>query len=114
MTWLIIFEDMLHAAEAAAQIAAPIVAAMNPILGALILQSANAAVGAEAIFSEPGQGSKKAALVRAETAATVGVINNVLKSLNKPLLPLNTTDLVQVHTDTIVAGLNTIAAAVKP
>jgi hypothetical protein len=114
MTWLIVFEDVLHAAEAAAQIAAPIVAVMNPILGALILQAANAAVGAEVIFSEPGQGPRKAALVRAETAATVDVINTVLKSINKPALPLNTTDLVQVHTETIVAGLNTVAAAVKP
>jgi hypothetical protein len=115
MTWLAVFKDILHAAEAAAQIAAPIVAATgNPVLGALILQAAHAVVEAEAIFTTPGSGPQKAALVKAQTVATIGVINDVLKLQNKPALPANTADVVQVATKTVVAGMNTVAAAVAP
>jgi hypothetical protein len=111
MTWLVVFQDLLHATEASAQIAAPIVAVLNPVLGALILQAANALVGAEAIFTERGDGPRRAALVRAQTEATVSLINTALKAQNKPLLPDNTTDVVQVHIKAIVAGLNTVAEA---
>lgn len=114
MTWLSVFETILHAAEAAAQIAAPIVAASgNPIMGSLILQAANAAVGAEVLFPLPGSSVQKGALVQAQTAATVAVINSALAAQKKPPLPADTTDIVQQQVKVVVSGLKSVQQAVE-
>lgn len=114
MAWLSVYKDLLHCAEAAAQIAAPIVAVtVNPTIGALTLQAANAAVGAESLIDTPGSGQQKAALVRAQTQATVDVINGILASQNKPLLAPNITDIVQQQVQVVVGGLNTVQQAVE-
>jgi hypothetical protein len=114
MSWLSVYEDLLHCAEAAARIAAPIVAVtVNPTIGALTLQAANAAVGAESLIDIPGSGQQKAALVRAQTQATVDVINGILASQNKPLLAPNITDIVQQQVQVVVGGLNTVQQAVE-
>jgi hypothetical protein len=114
MSWFTTFESILHIVEAAAKIAAPIVAVtVDPTIGALMLQATNAAVGAESIITTPGSGPQKAALVRAQTQATVDVINSILISQNKPPLAPNTTDIVQQQVRVVVSGLNTVQRAVE-
>jgi hypothetical protein len=66
MSWLSVFATILHAAEAASRIAAPIIAVtVDPTIGELMLQATNAAVGVESIITTPGSGPQKSALVRA-------------------------------------------------
>ena len=48
MSFLSVFARILHVIEAAAQIAAPIIATQDPVIGALMTQANNAAIGVEA------------------------------------------------------------------
>ncbi len=109
MSFLHVFRGILHATEVAAQLAAPIVATVDP----LMLQATNAAVNVEGSITAPGSGEAKAAVVRAGTQATIDAINALLASQSKPPLPTNTTDVVQGTVKNVVLGMNTIQAAVK-
>jgi hypothetical protein len=114
--FLSVFESILHAAEAAAKIAAPIVETVDPTVGALILQATDAAVGVEAVIVTAGSGARKAALVRAQTQATVDVINGILAAQHKTpavTLPAGIADIVQQQVQVVVAGLNTVQQAVE-
>jgi hypothetical protein len=114
MGWFTTFQTVLHVAESAARIAAPIVAVtVDPTIGALMLQATNAAVGAELVITTPGTGAQKAALVRAQTQATVDLINAILVAQGKPTLAPNVTDIVQQQVQVVVAGLNTVAKAAE-
>ena len=112
MSWFTTFRTVLHVAESAAKIAAPIVAVtVDPTIGALMLQATNAAVGAELVIITPGSGAQKASLVRAQTQATVDLINAILVSQGRPALAINVTDIVQQQVQVVVAGLNTASKA---
>jgi hypothetical protein len=114
MSWFTTFDSILHLVEAAAKIAAPIIAVtVDPTIGGLMLQATNAAVGVESILTTPGSGPQKAALVRAQTQATVDVINGILVSQSKPTLAPNVTDIVQQQVQVVVSGLNTVQQAVE-
>ena len=113
MSFLSVFRNILHASEVAAQLAAPIVATVDPVVGGLMIQSTDAAVNVEGIITTPGSGEAKAAVVRAGTQATVDAINALLASQSKPPLPTNTTDVVQGTVKNVVLGMNTIQAAVS-
>ena len=114
MNWLKTFDSVLHIAETAAKIAAPIISAYNPVIGSLVLQASSAVISAEFLFQSPGSGAQKAALVRAQTQVTVNVINDILKFQNKPLLDANIVDMITVATDTIVSGVNAVQQAISP
>lgn len=117
MGWLSVFRDILHAVETAAQLAAPIIATVDPVIGGLITQSVAAAVAVEAAAAtlpSPMSGEAKAAVVAAGTEATVTAINSILVSQGKKPLPATTTDVVQGTVKTVVLGLKTVAAAVAP
>jgi hypothetical protein len=114
MSWFTTFDSILHLVEAAAKIAAPIIAVtVDPTIGGLMLQATNAAVGVESIITAPGSGPQKAALVRAQTQATVDVINGIRASQNKSPLAPNVTDIVQQQMQVVVSGLNTVQLAVE-
>jgi len=112
-SWLSVFTTIFHAIETAAKIAAPIIATVNPVIGALMLQATTAAVNVEAILPT-APGADKAAVVKAATQATVDAINGILVSQGKSPLPSNTTDVVQGTVVTVVSGLKAVGAAVDP
>lgn len=112
MSFLKVFASILHATEAAASIAAPIVATMDPTIGGLMSAATTAAVGAEAAITAPGSGPQKAAAVQAQTQASIGVINAILASQNKKPLPANTGDVIASQVGVVVGNLNAIKAAV--
>lgn len=108
------FQTVLHVVEAAAKIAAPLIATQDRVIGALMTQANNAAIGVEAAITTPGTGTQKAAIVAAQSQATIDVVNAILASQNKKPLPANTNDIVQAGVQTVVAGLNAVTAAVAP
>lgn len=112
MSWLSVFDSVLHAVETAAKLAAPFVAAADPTIGALMAQAATAAVNVEVMLGT-APGPEKAAVVAAGTQATVDVINGILASQGKNPLPKNTTDQVQAVVKTVVTGLKAVAIAVS-
>ena len=113
MNFLQVFENTLHAIEAAASIAAPIIATQNPVIGALMTQANLAAIGAEAAITSPGMGAQKAAVVAAQSQATLDVINGSLAIRNKPILPAETNQAIQAEAEVVVRGLNAVAMAIK-
>jgi hypothetical protein len=113
MSFLSVFQSVLHAVEAAAKIAAPIIATQDPVIGGLMSSATDAAVGVEAAITAPGAGAQKAGVVSAQTGAVIGVINGILASQGKAALPAGTNDLVQASVKSVVSGLNAVATAVQ-
>lgn len=113
MSFLSVFTSILHATEAAASIAAPIVATMDPIIGKLMESATQAAVGAEAAITAPGSGPQKAAAVAAQTSASIQVANDILASQGKAPLPADTGKVIASQVGVVVGNLNAIEAAVK-
>lgn len=114
MSFLSVFQSILHVVEAAAKIAAPLIATQDPVIGALMTQATNAAVGVEAAITTPGTGAQKAAVVAGQSQATIDVINSILASQGKPPLPAITNSVVQAGVQTVISGLNAVAVAVPP
>lgn len=111
MSFLSAFKSVLHAAEAAVRIAAPVVSIVNPVIGSLLLHATSAAVSAEAAVTGPGSGAQKAALVLQQTQAAVDLINEILASQGRPTLPEDTVQVVTSTTKGVVDGLKAVAAA---
>lgn len=112
MSFLSVFSNILHAIEAGAKIAAPVVAGLDPVIGALMAMATNAAIGVEAAITTPGSGAQKAALVAAQSQAVIDVTNAILESQGKKPLPANTNDIIQTGVATVVSGLNAVEKAV--
>lgn len=113
MSFLSVFSTILHATEAAASIAAPIISQMDPTIGDLMASATRAAVGAEAAITAPGSGQQKAAAVAAQTQASIDVANKILESQGKKPLPTNTADVIASQVGVVVGNLNAIESAVK-
>lgn len=111
MSFLSAFKSVFHAIEAGAQMAAPIIAIVDPPIGQLIMQATKSAVLVEATITDAKKGQAKADLVNAMTSATLDVINNILIEQGKP--PISTDVLKQVSavTAATVSGLNSVALA---
>ena len=129
MSWLSIFKNVLHAVEAAASLAAPIIAVVvdkkqadgsggdGAVIAGLMTQAVTAAVGIESISSAlttPMSGSDKAAVVDSGTKATLDLINSLLVSQGKTALPASVTDIVSATVKTTVQGLQAAQVAVAP
>lgn len=112
--FLRVFQSILHGLEAAATIAAPIVAAVDPVVGGLMNQSVGLAVLLEGTITTPGSGAQKAAIVTQTSAATVGLINSLLGSQGKQPLGSNITEAIAATTKNVVDSLNTVANTVDP
>ncbi len=111
MSFLSVFKSILHVTETAAKLAAPFVAAVDPVIGTLMIQATNAAVGVESIITTPGSGTQKAGIVNAGTQATIDAINGVLASQGLKPLPANTADTVAQTVKSVIDALNTKASA---
>lgn len=109
-SFLSVFKSILHAAEAAAVIAAPIINTFDPVIGGLINSATQAAVGVEGSITAPGSGAQKAAAVAASTQAAIGVANGILASQGKPPLPATTGDVIAQQVGVVVSSLNAVAA----
>ncbi len=114
MSFLRVFANILHAVEAAAAIAAPIIKIVDPTIGSLMTMATTAAVGVEAAITAPGSGQQRADAVAAQTGAVINVINGIRVSQGKPPLPPDTNDVVQSQVKTVVGGLNVVADTVDP
>lgn len=115
MSWgsfLTIFKDILHATEAAAEIAAPIIATLDPPIGILMGAATQAAVGVEAAITTPGSGQQKAGLVAQQTQASIDVVNQILQSQGKKPLPTDTGQVIAAQVGTVIGNLNAIKGAV--
>lgn len=112
MSFLSVFASIAHAAEAAAALVAPIVQTVDPDVGRLMMGAAQAAIGAEAAITSPGSGQQKAAVVAAQTQASIDVINSILQSQGKRPLPTLTGAVVAQQVGAVVGNLNAIKAAV--
>jgi hypothetical protein len=106
MSFLSSFRSILHAAQAAAQIAGPVIAAVRPEVGGLMLLATNASIGVEAAITAPGSGELKAALVAAQTKAAIDVTNEILKSQGKSLLSANLAEVIAQQVGVVISGLN--------
>jgi hypothetical protein len=113
MSFLSVFRSILHAAEAAASIAGPVVAKMDPVVGALMLQATNAAVGVEALILGAKKGSEKMEVVGQQVQATVDVVNGILASQDRPALPTGITDAIKQQVQVVVSGMNAVQTAVS-
>lgn len=113
-SFLRVFTNILHAIEGAAVIAAPIVSAVDPVIGALMTQATTVAVGVEAAITAPSSGDQRQQVVTQTTQNTVALINSLLSSQGKPTLPVGVVDAVTAATKSVVQGLNTVADAVAP
>lgn len=111
-SFLTVFRDILHAAEVAAQIAAPIISTLDPQIGGLMSAATQAAVGVEASITAPGSGQQKAQVVAQETQASIDAINAILASQGKPGLPANTAQVISQQVGIVVGNLNAIKTAV--
>jgi len=113
MSFLSVFRNILHAAEAAASIAGPVIARMDPVIGALMLQATNAAVGVEALIVGTKKGGERMAVVDQQIQATVDVTNAVLASQGKPALRADITDTVKQQLEVVIGGMNAVEKAVN-
>ena len=111
-SFLTVFKDILHAAEVAAQIAAPIITTMDPQIGQLMAGATQAAVGMEATITTPGSGAQKAQAVAQQTQASINAINQILQAEGKKPLPDNTGQVIAQQVGAVVGNLNAIKAAV--
>jgi len=110
--FLRVFQSILHGLEAAATIAAPIVKAVDPQIGALMTQATQTAVLVEATVEAPG--AQKAQIVGQATQAGIDLTNALLQSQGKPPLPTNVGDAVAASTKIIVDTMNATANTVAP
>jgi hypothetical protein len=111
-SFLVAFKSICHALEAAAVIAAPIVQTLNPAVGGLLSAAAAAAVGVEAAVTQPGSGDIKAAVVAAQTEATIKVANGILSSQGRAPLPADTAAMIAQQLAAVVVSLNAVQRAV--
>lgn len=111
-SFLTVFRDILHAGEVAAELAAPIVATMEPGIGSLMEAAAQAAVGVEASITTPGAGATKAAAVAQATQAAIDATNAILQAEGKKTLPANTGQIIATQVGVVVGNLNAIKQAV--
>ena len=108
------FQTVLHAAEAAATIAAPIIKAVDPDIAGLMSLATQTAVSVEAAVTAPNAGAQKAEIVKQTSAATVNVINSILASQGKQPLPAGIVDAATQVAASIVNSLNLVADTVAP
>lgn len=113
MSFLSSFRSILHAAQAAAQIAAPVVAAVRPEVGGLMMLAANASIGVEAAITAPGSGDLKAQLVAAQTKAALDVTNAILESQGRAPLAANLPEVIAQQVGVVVSGLNAVHEATQ-
>ena len=113
MSFLSAFKTFGHAIEAAAKIAAPIIATVDPTIGSLMAGATSAAMSLEASITADGAGPQKAAAVAASTQATVDTINAILAAEGKKPLPVNTTDAVVQQVQAVITSMNTIQKVVE-
>lgn len=111
MSFLRVFQSVLHALEAAAAISKPIVQAVDPTIGNLMTQAAQTAVVVEATVTAPGP--QKAAIVQQATQAGIDLTNSLLASQGKAALPANISDAIAASTKNVVDTLNATAKAVE-
>lgn len=114
MSFLSVFKTIGHAVEAAAGIAAPIIATVNPVVGGLMGMANNAAISVEAAITTPNSGAQKNQVVAQSLQSTVDTINAILKDTGKAALPENTVAVVLQQLETVIAGLNATSKAVAP
>ena len=112
MSFLRVFQSVLHAIEAAAAIAAPIVKAVDPTIGALMTQAAQTAVTVEQAVTASGE--QKAAIVSQATQAGIDLTNSLLQSQGKASLPAGIITAINATTKNVVDTLNTVADTVMP
>lgn len=110
MSFLAGFSNVLHALEVGAKCAAPFVAMVNPPLGALILQATSAAITIEAALPQHVSGSDKAALLLAQTEATVASTNQTLLAAGQPPLPEGIAQQAVAKADLVIKALIAQAA----
>ena len=113
MSFLSVFDTVLHAVEAAAAIAAPIIQTMDPEIGGLMSAATQAAIGVEQSITTPGSGQQKAQVVTQQTQAAIDVTNAILASQGKKPLPANTGQVIAAQVGVVVGNLNAIEQAVK-
>lgn len=113
-SFLRVFRNVIHALEAAATIAAPIVKAVSPEIGGLMTQATSTAVAVEAAITTPGSGAQKAAIVSETTANTIALINSLLVAQGKTPLSLDIRGAIDATVKNVVDGLNTAANMVDP
>lgn len=114
MSFLRVFQSILHAMESAAVISAPLLAALAPDEAPLVAQSVNTALLLEAVITNPGSGAQREAILKATTDATVGLTNSLLVSQGKPPLSANVAVAAAATAKNVVDTLNVVANAVQP
>lgn len=107
------FDTVLQAVTAAAAIAQPVVATLEPEVGGLVLAATRAAVGVEALLREPGNGAKKAAMVAAQTAAAFDLVNAMRKARGKGELSPVAVEIATTQAGVVVDLLNAVAASAE-
>ncbi len=116
-SFLRVFQNILHALEAAAAIAKPIAQAVDPTIGNLMTQAAQTAVVVEAAAEATGAkipGEQKAAIVAQATQASIDLTNSLLASQGKQALPTGIAAAVGASTKLVVDTLNSTANTVSP
>lgn len=111
MSFITVFSNILHVVETAAKLAAPFVAVADPVIGTLMIQATNAAVGVESIITAPGTGAQKQQVVAAGTQATIDALNGILVSQGQKALPTGTAAVVAGTVKSVIDALNAKAAA---
>lgn len=112
-SFLTVFQNILHATEVAAAIAAPIIKTLNPEIAGLMIAATTAAIGVEASITAPGSGPQKAAVVAAQTQAAIDATNAILASQGRPPLPTDTGNVIAAQVGAVVGNLNAIKTAVQ-
>lgn len=113
MSFLSVFKSILHATEAAATIAAPIIATMDPTIGSLMGAATQAAVSVEGSITTPGSGAQKQAAVQASAQQVFDVANQIRVSQGAAPLHQSTVDAAVQGAVLAVNQLNAVAALVK-
>jgi hypothetical protein len=109
-----VFTSVLHALEAAATIAGPIVKAVDPEIGLLMSQATNTAVLIESIIPDAKKGQVKADIVDQTTQAALDLTNSLLTSQGKQPLNAAIKDAATATAKTVVDTLNVVANTVQP
>lgn len=111
MSFLSVFQTVLHGIEAAVQLAAPIIATQDKTIGALMQMAVQTAVTIEAAVPTKGTGAQKAAAVAAQTSAAIGLVNAIRAAQGHEPLAAGTLDLINATVKSTVAGLNAVSAS---
>lgn len=113
-SFLRVFSSVLHGLEAAATIAAPILAAVEPEIAPLVSQAVSTAVVIEQVAAPGMTGAQKAAVVASATQAGITLTNSLLASQGKGPLPIGVDAAVGATVKNVVDTLNGVADAVMP